>query len=999
MAYNRLFHSTKQHWTKSELADNWTFSKDELDCINKKTSKLVFAIKMKFFDLQGYFPNIDSDIPIIVLEYIANQLALEIKDVAQYRWQSRIAQLHNQEIREYYGYRKINDSDYELIKQLVKKIFLIEASPINRIIAEVYKLLKKNKVEPPFVQEIYKYVNSIYTRCEQQFFDDCLGTISVDAQNELLKLLHLYNDDDNGNDNDNKNNNLINNTILNFLRSSAGKVSSDTLVEELEKLSYIKLTGISNNKYFDQISKKLLKKYHDKVAISSPSWLLRIKKFNQSKFYTLLACFCRYKGAKIIDNLAEIFIRKVRKMQRAAKIRAKEELWEYYTDLDKDSLLFQMVDISLTYPDGVIKDKIYNGVGGKDKLEQSRKSKKSSRRLAGELEYKHLGSLYTHHHRKYLLLLLKNLELNNYIETTLLNVIRLIVEYIDDKKFLNEYYPDDHEIVEIKLLAKEDLEIIKNTEGKFKRVYYELAILNLLANYLKCKNVWINGAAKYSDPDKDLPQDFQHNKNFYYDTLNLPHVVEEFTKARRNEMTTSIRNFNNSIVDDDDVNIGLKRGKPHIYLTPYTIQEEPQNIKDLKQEVASIWSNTSLLDILKEADLRVGFTKELINTVDKTSIPQGILQQRLLLCLFSMATNTEFKKVCAGIEGIKEADLSYVKKRFLTVESLRHIIAKLVNSTLSIRNKDIWGEVITSFASDSMKFASLEENLMSEYHIRYKGNGILAYWHVDRKALCISSQIMRCSTSEIASMLYGIIHHASNAKVKNHSTDTHGQSLIAFAFARLLGINLRPRIKGLGKIKLNKVDANMAQADYCNLKEVMDRPIKWPLIESYYDEMVKNAAALFTGTADVEVILKKFIVENSRNPLYQAMLELGRVERTTYLCQYLSIKELRIEIEEVLNVVENWNSGTNFTFFGKRGIISSNDEIDQELSILALHLQQLSLTHINTLMLQQILKKEEWKNKLTIEDKRAITPLFYNHINQYGTYKLDMRERLIIEEA
>jgi TnpA family transposase len=40
----------------------------------------------------------------------------------------------------------------------------------------------------------------------------------------------------------------------------------------------------------------------------------------------------------------------------------------------------------------------------------------------------------------------------------------------------------------------------------------------------------------------------------------------------------------------------------------------------------------------------------------------------------------------------------------------------------------------------------------------------------------------------------------------------------------------------------------------------MDRPISWPLIGDSYDEMVKHAAALFVGTAEVEVILKRFIV-------------------------------------------------------------------------------------------------------------------------------------------
>jgi DNA-directed RNA polymerase subunit F len=71
-----------------------------------------------------------------------------------------------------------------------------------------------------------------------------------------------------------------------------------------------------------------------------------MKESNESKFYTLLACFCKYRGAKIIDNLVDIFTRKFHKIQNLAKERAKEELWQYYTDTNKDNLFYQMVDIS-----------------------------------------------------------------------------------------------------------------------------------------------------------------------------------------------------------------------------------------------------------------------------------------------------------------------------------------------------------------------------------------------------------------------------------------------------------------------------------------------------------------------------------------------------------------------------------------------------------------------------------------------------------------------------
>ena len=181
----------KQHWTKLELMDSWTLSAGEREYINKKNCKLVVVIKMRYFDQQGYFPNSSSDIPLVIVEYVANQLAVEVKEIDKYQWQNRISQIHNQEIREYYGFRKFNNSDDELIKEFVEKKFLKEALPVNRIVGAVYQLLKKKRIEPPSVQETYKYINNIYVKCEQQFFDSCMGVIGINKQKDILKLLDI----------------------------------------------------------------------------------------------------------------------------------------------------------------------------------------------------------------------------------------------------------------------------------------------------------------------------------------------------------------------------------------------------------------------------------------------------------------------------------------------------------------------------------------------------------------------------------------------------------------------------------------------------------------------------------------------------------------------------------------------------------------------------------------------------------------------------------------
>ena len=108
---------------------------------------------------------------------------------------------------------------------------------------------------------------------------------------------------------------------------------------------------------------------------------------------------------------------------------------------------------------------------------------------------------------------------------------------------------------------------------------------------------------------------------------------------------------------------------------------------------------------------------------------------------------------------------------------------------------------------------------------------------------------------------------------------------------------------------------------------------------------------------------------------------------------------LRIEINEGLNIIENWNSATIFVFFAKGRTFTSNNLENQEISMLALHLLQNCLVYINTLMIQSVLADEKMFNSFKAEDFRALTPLIYEHINPYGIFELDMDERIDIKDA
>ena len=271
----------------------------------------------------------------------------------------------------------------------------------------------------------------------------------------------------------------------------------------------------------------------------------------------------------------------------------------------------------------------------------------------------------------------------------------------------------------------------------------------------------------------------------------------------------------------------------------------------------------------------------------------------------------------------------------------------------------------------------------------------MIYWHVEKKSACIYSQLKSCSSSEVSAMIEGLLKHCTEMKVEKNFVDTHGQNEVAFAFCNLLGFNLMPSIKSIGSQKLYRPETNMNES-YSNIQKILTRPINWDLIRQQYDQMIKYATEIRLGTAKTEAILKRFTKNNLKHPTYLALLELGKAIKTIFLCEYLSSEELRMEIHKGLNVIDNWNSANSFIFYGKSGEISTNNIDEQEISVLSLHLLQNCLVYINTLMIQNVLSKNNLFNVFTNDDFRGLTSLIYSHVNPYGSFKLDMNERIAI---
>ena len=836
------------------------------------------------------------------------------------------------------------------------------------------------KIEPPV--SVHRLIQSAVQEHETKFCGEIFRRLSPDTLVNMDKLLEPSFSEEGE----------AERTNWQYLKEEPGKVGIESVKSAAIRLNVLREIKLPPD-LFKTFPSKLSERYARQAAVKEP---FELRRHARQLRFTLMASFLIRRSEYLTDHLVDLLIETVHKMSKKAERKVEDCMGEaLHKASSKMVKLYEIAKASIEQPQGVVEEVVFPAASQQWLLSLIQE-------IESEQNYKvkvraTLQSSYRVHYRRMVPHLLNNLEFRstNTTHQPLMEALNVLKTNLEHK---GSTYPRNVDVPLKSVVAPAWMPLVVEDDSippVINRIAYEICVLKTLRERLRCREIWVVGGGRYRNPEEDLPQDFQERRGAYYEELGIPLNEKVFTASLREELTRHLRTLDKEIPVNPKVAIINKKDIYRISISPSEPQSEPENLRSLKNEIIKRWSGTSLLDVLKETDFRVNFTQFLKSETERTHMEKATLQRRLLLCLFGMGTNTGIKSM--GFQPDDDyKELLYIRRRFISKDSLRQAIAQVVNATLAVRLQKFWGESTTACASDSKQFGAWDQNLLTEWHLRYGGRGVMVYWHVEKNAACIYSQFKRVSSSEVAAMIQGVLRHCTEMEVDRQYVDSHGQSTVGFAFCRLLGFELMPRLKGISRQKLFKADLEQT---FPNLDPIMAlKAINWELIEKQLDAMVKHVVALKLGMADAESILRRFTRNNCHHPVYKAFAEVGKVIKTIFLCRYLGSEELRREIHEGLNVVESWNSTNGFIYYGKRGELSSNRKEDQEIGLLCLHLLQASLVYINTLMIQQVLGEPGWDERMEPRDLSALSPILTQHIIPYGRFELDMNARLELKD-
>ena len=93
------------------------------------------------------------------------------------------------------------------------------------------------------------------------------------------------------------------------------------------------------------------------------------------------------------------------------------------------------------------------------------------------------------------------------------------------------------------------------------RIPYELCVLIALREALRRREVYVQGAGRWKDPDEDLPGDFEDNRDVHYAAPSKPLAATEFIGSLRMRLEEGLTRLDTALAKGTTGGVRIVTGR------------------------------------------------------------------------------------------------------------------------------------------------------------------------------------------------------------------------------------------------------------------------------------------------------------------------------------------------------------------------------------------------------------------------------------------------------
>lgn len=957
-------------FSHEEIVRKAKFSPEDMIEIQKRrrdNNRVGFAYQLAFVRLAHRFPEQQPlEIADELLTYISIQIDIPSEAIGIYQQRQQTLAEHRSTILDYLGLRRFGESEIKLLE----KFLFEEACRLEQtgpLMVQAKQFLKEAGILFPADDTLRRLIVSQRQAAKEHIYSRVADTLTSDFKERLDGLLT-------------SGDNRL--TPFQSLKQPPGKASPKAMLRLATKLELIQATGILNVdlSWLNNNYQRSLTRYGRRCSAD------RMRKLKEDHRYTVLVCFLWQIYRDTIDHMIDTHHKLITRIYNHAQddvdTQTRKQRRMIRNSLTTLHILGQMI-LDTTIADESLRQMLFNEV---DKEKLTTQMADVETWLTGK--YSHVFNLVVERFpyiRQFAPTLLDQLDfrLEEGTQSTIIEAVKLLQQMNEDNK---RKLPDD---APLGFIPKK-LRPLVEKNGEVSKRAWECALLTAVRDEIRAGNIFVQRSKRFGRFDDFFIDDAKWGKQreSFFTRAGLPVKAEAVEGYLTKRLNQAYDNFLESLPKNSYASVSENGWQLSVDPADKLDEAGKQRLEELKAWLAKNMRNIRLPELLIEVDNELRVTHHFMT-------PQQQQQRTaedvctILATIMAHGCNVGPYTMSRLTEGITYRQIKWVTDWQLLEDAQRQALAQVVNAISKLDVTQAWGEGKTS-SSDGQRFRMKRKLLQQTYSPRFNDYAIEFYSFVADNYAPFYSTVIQCTDRDAAFVLDGLLYNESDLALEEHYTDTHGYTEINFAAFAMLGRQFAPRIRGLKKQRIYRIDKEKEYGSLTPLVDRWDRTIHLGWICEQWDRMGQFYASLESGHTTASTALKRLAAYSGKNHFYRANRELGRVFKTEFILQYMSDPLVRKRIRRGLLKGEEVNGLARQVAYGKHGTITVRDLQAQKNTASCLTLIMACIIYWQAKEINRVVLECDPEGAgVDLSLLEHISPIGWENVILYGEYVLN----------